>query len=114
MNLEELRSFCLSLPAVTEDVKWGADLCFSVGAKMFCVTGLNEEMKVSMKVSDENFEVLTQTIHIIPAPYMARNKWILVEDANRFTEQEWHFYIEQSYQLIKNKLTKKLQKELGL
>ena len=39
MNIEQLRKFCLSFPGATEDIKWGADLCFCVGAKMFCVTG---------------------------------------------------------------------------
>ena len=39
MNIEHLREYCLSFPGATEDVKWGSDLCFSVGAKMFCVTG---------------------------------------------------------------------------
>ncbi|RYD73293.1 MAG: hypothetical protein EOP53_20365 [Sphingobacteriales bacterium] len=114
MNLEELRIFCLSLPATTEDVKWGADLCFCVGGKMFCVTGLQEEMKVSMKVTDEEFEELIQTNDIIPAPYMARNKWILVENAERFTDSEWKKYISQSYELVKNKLNKKQLTELGL
>jgi predicted DNA-binding protein (MmcQ/YjbR family) len=45
MNIEALRKFCLSLPAVTEDVKWGADLCFSVGGKMFCVTSMEGPLK---------------------------------------------------------------------
>jgi predicted DNA-binding protein (MmcQ/YjbR family) len=38
MNIEQLRKFCLSFPGATEDIKWGADLCFCVGEKMFCVT----------------------------------------------------------------------------
>ncbi len=41
MNLEHLRKYCLSFPGVTEDVKWGNDLCFCVGEKMFCVTGVD-------------------------------------------------------------------------
>ncbi|MGZ5243785.1 MAG: MmcQ/YjbR family DNA-binding protein [Bacteroidia bacterium] len=104
----------MSLPAATEDVKWGADLCFCVGAKMFCVTGLNEEMKVSLKVTDEEFEEMANSSNIIPAPYMARNKWILIEDADRFTDEEWKKCITQSYEMVKSKLTKKLKTELGL
>ena len=35
MNIEQLRKFCLSFPGATEDIKWGNDLCFCVGKKMF-------------------------------------------------------------------------------
>ena len=32
MNIEELQRLCKALPHATEDIKWGADLVFSVGA----------------------------------------------------------------------------------
>ncbi|MBK0403183.1 MmcQ/YjbR family DNA-binding protein [Adhaeribacter sp. BT258] len=114
MNIEKLRSFCLSLPAVTEDIKWGHDLCFSVGAKMFAVTGIEGPFTVSFKVTPEQFGELSTRPGIVPAPYMARNHWVLVEDASQISETEWTQYLEQSYELVKSKLTKKLQKELGL
>ena len=37
MSLNWIRTFCLALPSVTEDVKWEKDLVFSIGAKMFAV-----------------------------------------------------------------------------
>ena len=39
MTVETIRSLCRTLSAVTEDVKWGHDLCFSVAGKMFTVIG---------------------------------------------------------------------------
>ena len=113
MNIESLRKFCLSLPAVTEDIKWGQDLCFSVGGKMFAVTGLEGAFTCSMKVLDDEFEELSNRKGIIPAPYMARNKWVLV-DAAAMNKKEWEHYIRQSYELVKSKLTKKLRTELGI
>jgi predicted DNA-binding protein (MmcQ/YjbR family) len=107
MNIEDLRAFCLSLPHATEDIKWGNDLCFCIAGKMFCVTGLTPPMKVSMKVRDDEFEELSSSEHIIPAPYVARYKWILVEEAARFSRKEWEHYIRQSYELVKGKLSKK-------
>ena len=59
MNIEQLREFCLSLPHTTEDVKWGNDLCFSVGAKMFAVTGVDSTGSVSFKCTPEKFAELT-------------------------------------------------------
>lgn len=112
MNIENLRAYCLSLKGVTEDVKWGHDLCFLIGGKMFCVTNLEGDPSVSFKVSDSEYDELSVSQGIIPAPYMARNKWVQVQSWDRLTEKEWENYVKQSYELIKSKLTKKLQKEI--
>ena len=112
MNIEKLRTYCLSLRGVTEDVKWGHDLCFLIGGKMFCVTSLEGEPSVSFKVPDADFDELSISTGIIPAPYMARNKWVQVQSWDRFTDHEWESYVKQSYGLIKSKLSKKLQKEI--
>lgn len=114
MNIEQLQSFCKSLPGVTEDIKWGNDLCFSIGKKMFCVTGLQPPMTVSFKVKDEEFEELIHTPDIVSAPYVGRYKWVLVENVNRLSKKEWEHYIRQSYELIKAGLSKKILKGSGL
>src|ERR1043166_3571124 len=101
MNIEELQKFCKSLPGVTEDVKWGNDLCFSIGGKMFCVTGLEHPLKVSLKVPDEEFEGLCATPGIMIAPYVGRYKWVLVEDVDVWNKKQWEHFIRQSYELIK-------------
>jgi predicted DNA-binding protein (MmcQ/YjbR family) len=114
MSIDFLREFCTSLPAVTEDIKWGHDLCFSVGGKMFCVTSLEPPLSVAFKVKDDEFDELSAQQGIIPAPYMARAKWIMVTDPKALKKKEWEHYIRQSYELINSRLTKKLRKELGL
>lgn len=114
MNIEELRKLALSLPAVTEDVKWGNDLCFLIGGKMFCVAALSGAFTVSFKVTDEQFIQLTDLDGIIPAPYMARNKWVQVQDVSQLKTKDWLLYIEQSYNLVKSKLTKKVRQELNI
>jgi predicted DNA-binding protein (MmcQ/YjbR family) len=113
MNIEQIRTFCLSLPSVTEDVKWGNDLCFCIGAKMFCVTGLTGPFGVSFKVKDDEFEELSTTPDIIPAPYVARYKWIFVSAEDRFSKDKWEHYIRQSYELVKAKLPKGVLAKLG-
>jgi predicted DNA-binding protein (MmcQ/YjbR family) len=107
MHIETIRNICNTLPSVTEDIKWGNDLCFLIGGKMFCVTPIDTPLKVSLKVTDEEFGELTSLPGIIPAPYAARYKWILVEDITIFTNQQWEHYIAQSYNLVKSKLSKK-------
>jgi predicted DNA-binding protein (MmcQ/YjbR family) len=114
MNVEFIRKFCLLLPGATEDIKWGHDLCFSIGGKMFCVTPLEPPFNASFKVKNDEFETLSASNDIIPAPYMARAKWIMVSKPTRFNKKEWEYYIRQSYELISVKLTGKLRKELGI
>lgn len=115
MNLEELQKVCKKLKAVTEDIKWGHDLCFCIGAKMFLVAGLDEQpTSAAFKVPDEDFAEICQRDGFIPAPYLAKNKWVKIDDINRLGKKEWEFFAKQSYDLIKSKLTKKLQQELGI
>ena len=113
MDIEWLRKLCLSLPGTSEDVKWGNDLCFLVAGKMFCVAGLEVPQKVAFKVPDEDFEELSSKDPFIPAPYMARAKWVMVQDVSKLNKKEWDKYVRQSYELVKSKLPKKVQKELG-
>lgn len=113
MNIEELQQLCKSLPHVTEDIKWGNDLCFCIGGKMFCVIGLNQSpISASFKVLDEEFEELSTRKGFVPAPYVARYKWVLVEDISTLSAKEWKHYVTQSYTLVKDKLPAKFKKQL--
>ncbi|MBA2498149.1 MAG: MmcQ/YjbR family DNA-binding protein [Chitinophagaceae bacterium] len=114
MDIENLRTLCLHLPGVTEDVKWDNDLVFSVANKMFCAASLEPPFRISFKVTDEEFELLTDREGFMPAPYLARAKWIAVTDPVKLSLQEWEYYTEQSYQLVKARLPKKTRLSLGL
>ena len=115
MNIEDIQSFCKSLPSVTEDVKWGHDLVFSVGAKMFCVIGLSESpTTASFKVTDEEFDEISSRKGFKPAPYVAKYKWVWIEDISKMKKADWKKYIKQSYDLVKDKLPAKVKKQLGL
>jgi predicted DNA-binding protein (MmcQ/YjbR family) len=95
MNIETIRNICKKLPSLTEGIKWGNDLCFMVGEKMFCVILLNTPVKVSFKVADEEFDEMTNLEGIVPAPYAARHKWILIENVNVLSKIKWEHYINQ-------------------
>jgi len=112
MNLESIRTFCLQLPQTTEGIKWGNDLCFMLSEKMYCVAGLTGPFSCSFKCSDEDFAKLTEVPGIIPAPYMARNKWVNIQDPSVLTKEEWEHFIKNSYSLILSKLPKKFQQNL--
>ena len=109
-NLEVLEEMCSKLNGTTTDIKWENDLCFLIGEKMYCIAGLEPPLAVAFKVLPEEFNELTNREGIIPAPYLARYSWILVKDMSAFNRNEWQYYIEQSYNMIFNKLSKKTQK----
>jgi len=113
MNIDELRQFCLSLPHATEDVKWGNDLTFCVGKKMFAVTGIETAQNVvSFKCTPEKFAELVELEGIIPAHYVARYHWVTVETRDALETAELKDLIENSYKMVLEKLPKKLKNEL--
>jgi predicted DNA-binding protein (MmcQ/YjbR family) len=113
MNLEKAKAFCRSLPGATEDIKWGEDLVFSVGEKMFAVTGNCADAEgISFKVDDDRFLELTDRAGIIPAPYLARARWIKIADLKAVSDAEATALLKRSYELVFSKLTKKLQREI--
>jgi predicted DNA-binding protein (MmcQ/YjbR family) len=114
MDIEFLRKICLSFPAAGEDVKWQHDLVFSIGGKMFCVASLEPPFRCSFKVKDEEFEELTSRDGFIPAPYMARAKWVQVTNPAIVSKKEWNSYLQQSYNLVKSRLSKKERLSLGI
>lgn len=112
MHHEQLRELCLGLKGTTEDIKWGNDLCFCIGEKMYCVTWLGGPFQASLKVTDEEFEELVARPDIIPAAYLARYKWVQVKSATALSQSEWVRLIGQSYALVKAGLPKKKQQEI--
>src|SRR5689334_7832664 len=107
MTIETLRTFCRSLPGVTEDVKWGSDLCFSVAKRMFVVVNLEPPHQIGFKCTPETFGELVERPGIIPAPYMARNMWVQEQSLGEaLTRRELEALVRTSYALVVAKLPK--------
>lgn len=115
MDLDSLRKYCRSLPHVTEDVKWGNDLCFLIAEKMFCVTCLDKTApaRVSFKCTPERFAELIETDGIVPAAYMARNHWVSLERWDALRDAEIRSLVGESYELARSKLPKKVRAKLA-
>ena len=113
MNREWVRRFCMSLPRVTEHVQWKIDLVFKIGGKMFAITVLEPHaICLAFKCSPEDFEELIERPGIIPAPYIARAKWVALESFDAMPRKELELRLKQAYELIFAKLPKKTQREL--
>jgi predicted DNA-binding protein (MmcQ/YjbR family) len=114
MDIESVRSFCLSLPHTDEKVQWGNDLLFRIGEKMFAVVALEPSHGVllSFKCTPEKFAELVEQDGIIPAPYLARHHWVGLERFDALPARELKPLLKNAYQLTLEKLPRKLRAQL--
>ena len=114
MDFEAAKKLCRTFPGATEDVKWENNLVFSVGSKMFACTDMgNPPEGISFKVDDDRFLELTDRPGIVPAPYLARAKWVYVDASARLSDKEAAALLRRAHELIFARLTKKLQREIA-
>lgn len=112
MKLRDIDKFARTLPGVTCDFPWGDDHpVYKVAGKMFITTSgkASEEARLSFKVSDLSFEMLTKKRGIEPAPYLARAKWVILDDPKALDSNEIKARIAEAHRLIAEKLPKKTQ-----
>lgn len=122
MNRETFDKFCAALPATTHVVQWGNASVWKVGGKIFAICstwgkaqeGVKSRDAISFKCSDLSYAVLIEQDGIIPAPYLARAKWVALESDDALNDEEQQAYITKAHEIIVGKLTKALRKQLGL
>ena len=114
MDHESIRSFCLSLPHVTEDIQWEKDLLFRIGNKMFTVLALDDSSDhvLSFKCTPEVFAELTERPGIVPAPYVARYHWVALERFDALKGTVLKGLIRNSYEMVRAKLPMKIRRQL--
>ena len=107
MDVESIRRYCLSFPEATENLQWGDDLCFKVRGKIFTIVGMGTvPQKICFKAAPELFSELVEQEGIIPAPYLARYKWVLLERLDVLRRAELEDLIRQSYEMVVAKAPK--------
>ncbi|HWA88475.1 MAG TPA: MmcQ/YjbR family DNA-binding protein [Rhizomicrobium sp.] len=116
MKYAEIEKFCLSLKGATRSVQWGDHHVFKVGDKMFAVLGDQgaKPQTMSFKTGDDSFDILTKAKNIIPAPYMARAKWVMLEKLDALNPKELKAYLTRAHALVASGLTKKKRAALGI
>jgi predicted DNA-binding protein (MmcQ/YjbR family) len=113
MNIDWIRRLCLSFPHTTEHIQWGDDLVFKVAGKIHAITVLQpSKVWLCFKVSPENFAELTERPGIIPAPYLARAKWVALETKDVLPPGELALLLRESYDMVVAKLPQKIRKAL--
>ncbi|WP_068004170.1 MmcQ/YjbR family DNA-binding protein [Pseudovibrio axinellae] len=120
MTRDEFDSYCSSLVGTSNVIQWGNASVWKVGGKIFAICsnwgGEDKDrpgIKISFKCSDLSYRILIEQDGIIPAPYLARAKWVQVDDLGAMSDADILDYIRVAHSIIAGKLTRKLQKEIG-
>ena len=101
MNLDTLRTLCLSLPGATENLQWEDELCFKVREKIFAMVSLNSvPQRLIFKCDPEDFVELIENEGVVPAPYVGRYKWVMLESLDLLRGAEIDRYIRKSYAMV--------------
>ncbi|MGI8526471.1 MAG: MmcQ/YjbR family DNA-binding protein [Pseudolabrys sp.] len=113
MNRAGVRRVCLKLPGATLDHPFGEGHdAYKVGGKMFALVGAKGG--VSFKASDIAFAALTDTRRARPAPYLARAKWLHLDDPADWPDADLTDYLKAAHGLVAARLTRKARAALGL
>ena len=103
---------CRALPAVTHVVQWGGVDVYKVGGRIFAI--LNLGGAVSFKATDLAYQVMIETGMARPAPYLARAKWVAMDDLAAIEDADMQGWLATAHALVAAKLTKAQRREAGL
>lgn len=115
MDIESLRKYCLSKKGVTEEFPFDEDtMVFKVMGKMFLLTDLVDyPLRINIKCDPETAVALRERYDsVIPGWHMNKIHWNTVIIDNTIPEKEILGWIDDSYTLIVNSLSRKLKQEL--
>jgi predicted DNA-binding protein (MmcQ/YjbR family) len=105
MNVDSVRAYCLSFPQARENLQWGETLCFKISGKIFVTLSLaSVPQSLCLKCTPEKFVELCEQEGIIPAPYVGRYKWVLLQSLDVLSDEELEDLIRQSYGMVASKL----------
>jgi len=110
MNIELLRDYCIRKNGVTEEFPFDeTTLVFKVMNKMFALTDLVDNMSVNLKCNPELAITLREEYPdlVLPGYHMSKKDWNTVKYDDIIGDKKIFEWIDDSYNLIVSKLTKK-------
>lgn len=116
MYLDDLRTYCLSLPHTTEELPFGPDtLVFKVAGKVFAISGLDAiPPGVALKCDPERaVELRERYSAITPAYHMNKQHWNGVAFTGEVPDDEIRALVDHSYALVVAGLPKKVREGLA-
>jgi predicted DNA-binding protein (MmcQ/YjbR family) len=111
MNIETLREYCLSKPAVEESFPFDdTTLVFKVGGKIFALFPLNKELSINLKCDTEKaIELREHYPCVIPGYHMSKKHWNTIFINGSVSDKLIKEWIDDSYDLVYQSLPKKVR-----
>jgi predicted DNA-binding protein (MmcQ/YjbR family) len=115
MNIEDIRLFCLNKKGVTESFPFDdTTLVFKVVGKMFALLNLADNQSVNLKCDpDEALELREHYSAVLPGYHMNKKLWNTIILNDSIPDNLLLQWIDDSYDLIVENMTKKLRAELN-
>lgn len=114
MNIETFREYCLNKNGVTEEFPFDeTTLVFKVMGKIFALTDLEEKFSVNLKCDPEIAIELREKYTAVKSGYhMNKKHWNTIYVDGSVSDKLLKSWIDASYKLVADKLTKVKKVEL--
>ncbi len=114
MNIEDIRNYCLLKKGVTEGFPFDEEtLVFKVAGKMFALVNLEDDLSINLKCDPEKApELREQFPAVIPGYHMNKKHWNTVIIDGSIRDKLIGEWIDDSYNLVIEKLTASQRKLL--
>ncbi|WP_319497176.1 MmcQ/YjbR family DNA-binding protein [uncultured Cohaesibacter sp.] len=117
MNRTAFDAHCATLRHATNVVQWGGCSVWKIGGKIFALCSPEAKgegfVRISFKCSDMAYEILRDEPGIIPAPHLARAKWVQLQAPDAMDDDDIRQHLDAAHAMIASRLTRKLRTELG-
>ncbi len=112
MTNDAIRDHCLSLPHVTEVVRWEGHLLFKVGGKMFAIIELDGH-SCSFRCTPDKYAELVEMQDIVRTSHnMWKYQWVTAETLDALEDREFRELLTGSYRIVRATLPAKVRAEL--
>ena len=116
MDIDAVRSYCLSRPHATEDMPFGSEyVVFRIGGKIFCCLALVLGNVVQLKWNPEEFdEVIDRYSYFRQAWHWHKRHMIQFDlDETTVPDAVARELIDRAYAYVRRRLPKKIQSQLA-
>ncbi|QLF69172.1 MmcQ/YjbR family DNA-binding protein [Peteryoungia desertarenae] len=108
----EFEDFVARLPGVSFVDQWDSRVA-KVADKVFALL-TDTSHRITFKVTEESFEILSSMDGVSQAPYFAKRKWVSVSAEAPLSSDDLQYYLQRSHRLVAQGLTQKTRTELGI
>ena len=109
MNIEFFRNYCIDKKGTEETFPFDeTTLVLKVMGKMYALTDIEDEFSMTLKCVPEKAIGLKERYSSISGAYhMNKKHWINIKPDGSLSDEDIYQLIDDSYELVKSKLTKK-------